>query len=102
MGVENPNDGQTVNFNGAKGLGKAIAKLDVSKACYVQKSFRFLINRPYDSEIRDANEPELSEAEKADYKCVASQARAAMTSSNNSARAVFNKLGTSDLLRFRK
>ncbi|HMW72695.1 MAG TPA: hypothetical protein PKD17_12775, partial [Cellvibrionaceae bacterium] len=66
------------------------------------KSFRFLINRPYDPAIRDENEPLLSDAEKADYKCVASQAKAAMTSSNNSPRAVFTKLGTSDLLRYRK
>ena len=102
MGLENPNDGQSVNFNGAKGLGKAIAKLDVTKACFVEKSFRFLINRPYDPATRDENEPLLSDAEKADYKCVASQAKAAMTSGNNSPRAVFNKLGTSDLLRYRK
>jgi hypothetical protein len=102
IGIDNLNDGQSLNFNGAKGLGKAIAKLDVTKACFVEKSFRFLISRPYAAASRDENEPLLTDAEQADYKCVASQAKAAMTSNNNSPRAVFTKLGTSDLLRYRK
>ncbi len=103
IGTETLTDGNVKAFEGTMGLSKILEQSTQVPRCFVQKGFRSVMgvgHKYYDHIAEDA--PELSDAEKAGYACVISKMSGAMESKNMNAKAAFEALGISDIVRYRK
>ncbi|MDA7746491.1 PKD domain-containing protein [Psychromonas sp.] len=103
VGTETLTDGNVIDFHGARGLSEEIQNLSAAKACFTQKSFRFVMaigHEVYDSDSDDS--PVLSDDEKSDYHCAIEQMSNNMSSNNNNAKAAFEAIGLSDIVLYRK
>ncbi len=107
IGTASAKGTDVLTFNGAKELGEMIADLPSTKACLIQNGFRYLAKAPIDQESvfkvgDEFYEPALTAAQERDYACVKAELEQAYDSNNSSPKALFSKLGTLDIVRFRK
>lgn len=98
-----------LEFNGSKDLGKKIAQLPDVHECLVVNSFRYATGLPIDEANYSKqgggqiDEPvRLNQDQKEDYACVKEQLLDVYDSSSHSAKSVYRKIGTLDLIRLRK
>jgi hypothetical protein len=101
-GIDNPSDGKTFAFSGAKELAHGIASLDVTRKCFIDNSFRLAMGTG--SNYYDLNKPAiaLSAEELMSYSCEMEKLDGLMASSNNSTKALLKGLGSLDSVRYRK
>ncbi len=103
IGTESLTDGNVKAFEGTMGLSQILKDSTQVPRCFVQKGFRSVMgvgHKYYDHIAQDA--PDLSDAEKAGYACALSKMSDAMKSNNMNAKAAFEALGISDVVRYRK
>lgn len=102
-GVESVRDTSTIEFSGSRDLSLQLSETDAIKSCLVRQGFRFVTGLPVSLADVDGNVQEtLSESQQADYACAAAQMEQALIVNGESPKAMFGKLGTLDLVRFRK
>ncbi len=109
IGVDTIDDGKTVMFQGSKDLGKKMASLPAINECLAVNSFRWATGLPLNAnsystlEGGQENEPvKLTRAQEEAFACTEQTLESTYTSSNGSARSVYRKIGTLDLVRVRK
>ncbi len=101
-GVNSLFDSNIVAFQGAKDLSNKFADLEPVQFCFAANVFRFALDTGHD-EIDAANESRgsLTDEEKQDYSCSVDTLSEILASSNSMAQ-LFSRLGSLDLIRFRK
>ena len=101
FGVEAVDGAQQIDYQGAKDFSNKIANTQAVQACLVRKGFRYATG--YAASVRDIDGAEtLSDEQKEDFGCAESQMKNALISNGQSPKAMFSKLGTLNLMRFRK
>lgn len=102
-GVESITENSQIDFVGTRDLAMKLSSTQAIKSCLIRKGFRFVTGLPASQDDFDLNQPEsLSDKQAEDYACAANTMQAALDDSNESPRAMFERLGTLELLRFRK
>jgi hypothetical protein len=101
-GVNSLYDGNTLDFNGGKDLSNKFADLGSVQSCFSANVFRYAMDIGHDR-IDSASKQtgELTNEEKQDYSCSVDTLSSTLATSN-SMRELFTRLGTLDLVRFRK
>jgi hypothetical protein len=101
-GVNSLYDGETLAFTGAKDLSNKFAELDSVQSCFSANVFRYAMDVGHDV-IDAGNEMagELTAEEKEDYECSVNTLNDTLSSSNSMSQ-LFLKLGTLDVVRYRK
>ena len=109
IGVASIDDTATLTFQGSKDLGKKMADLASVKECLVTNTFRYATGFPIDRKSYSTleggqdNEPAaLTRNQEESFACAKQQLLDAYASSNSSAKNVYRKIGTLDLVRLRK
>ena len=89
------------HFLGTRGLGNVLAGLPSAQSCLSKQMFRYFMGVGY-QEIDKANPsgPQLSDDEKVGYACAIEQLTDTML--NDSPRAMLERIGTLDAVRYRK
>jgi hypothetical protein len=101
-GVDSLNDGQTVDFTGGKDLSNKFAELGAVRACFSANVFRYAMDIGHDTiDVNNDRAGELTTEEKSDYGCSVDTLSETLTSSN-SMSDLFTRLGTLDVVRYRK
>jgi hypothetical protein len=101
-GVNSLSDGNTIDFTGAKDLSNKFAELAAVQGCFSANVFRYSMNIGHDA--IDANNDKagsLTSEEMSDYGCSVDTLSETLASSNSMSE-LFTKLGTLDVVRFRK
>jgi hypothetical protein len=101
-GVHELSDDNVINFYGGKDLSNQFAELDSVQSCFSANVFRFAMDIGHQV-INSASEQtgELTAEEKQDYGCSVDTLSSTLVNSNSMAD-MFTRLGTLDLVRFRK
>jgi hypothetical protein len=101
-GVNTLYDGNTIDFQGGKDISMKFAELESVHSCFSANVFRYAMDIGHDG-INPASEQagELTAEEKKDYSCSVDTLSSTLATSN-SIRDLFTRLGTLDLVRFRK
>jgi hypothetical protein len=103
IGTETLDDGNVVNFSGARELSDYLVSLSTTQHCFAEKGFRFAMGIGHDVFDHVAeNAPELDADEKASYQCGIDKMVDSMGNNNQNARSAFTALGASDFIRYRK
>ena len=101
-GVNSLYDGNMISFHGAKDLSNKLAELETVKTCFSANVFRYAMDIGHDAiDAANENAGELTSEEKEDYACSVEQMTETLSASNSMAD-VFTRLGSLDLVRFRK
>ena len=103
IGLTSLSDGASTSFSGTKGLSGILRNLSTTRACFTQKSFRFVMGTGH--EVFDSSNPgavPLSTDEKRGYSCVLEEMNSAMVSANKNPREALRVLGVKDIVRYRK
>lgn len=109
-GTTSAKGSDVLSFNGSKDLGDKIANLPSVRECMVINAFRYTTGLPIaPSEVfKEPNgdpkkqEPILSQEQVEDFACAKDILESEYVSSQHSAKEVFKKIGTLELVRFRK
>ncbi len=109
-GTASTKGSDVLSFNGSKDLGDKIANLPSVRECMVINAFRYTTGLPIaPSEVfKEPNgdpkkqEPILSQEQVEDFACAKDILESEYVSSQHSAKEVFKKIGTLELVRFRK
>jgi hypothetical protein len=101
-GVNSLFDGEALNFHGGKDLSNKFAELEAVQSCFSANVFRYAMDIGH-NRINSASEQagKLTAEEKQDYSCSVKTLNSTLASSN-SMRDLFTRLGTLDLVRYRK
>ena len=99
-----------ISFNGSKDLGDKIATLPSVRECMVTNAFRYTTGLPIgpDAIYKEPDgspkkqEPTLSQEQVEDFTCAKDVLESEYVSSHSNAKEVFKKIGTLELIRFRK
>ena len=108
IGLAKLDDGGSIDFNGAKDLGKKMGSLPAVAECMVINTFRYTTGLPIDrdSVAQNANttvpEDELTNEQVQDFACAKEVLLDTYNSSGKKPMDVYRKVGTLDLVRFRK
>jgi hypothetical protein len=109
FGLANIDDSASLTFQGSKDLGKKIADLPTIRECLAINSFRYATGMPLNKnsystlEGGQDNEPaKLTRSQEESFACAEQQLEDSYTSSNGSAKTLYRKIGTLDLVRLRK
>ncbi len=108
IGLSDLNDTASISFNGAKDLGKKMASLPAIASCMVTNSFRFTTGLAIDRDSVAKNgsttirEDELTDEQAEDYACAKDVLLDTYETSGKKPLEVYRKIGTLDLVRFRK
>lgn len=108
IGLANLNDGDVINYRGAKDLGEKMASLPAVAACMVVNSFRYTTGLAIDRDSVAKNgtatirEDTLSDEQVEDYACAKEVLLDTYNNSGKKPLDVYRKIGTLDLIRFRK
>ena len=90
-------------FTGTKELARFISTQDVSRSCFNDMAFRYVMGTGHDEFNYDNPDTiAMAENEREQYSCVTDAMNQAMSANNNSAKAALIEIGLSDLVRFRK
>jgi hypothetical protein len=102
IGVHMLDDGDSIDFYGTKDGSNMFAVLESAQSCFSANVFRYAMDIGHDA-INAANEQagDLTDEEKADYKCSVDTLTTILDTSDSMAD-LFTRLGTLDLVRFRK
>jgi hypothetical protein len=102
IGVHTLDDGDSIDFYGTKDGSNMFAGLESAQSCFSANVFRYAMDIGHDA-INAANEQagDLTDEEKADYECSVDTLTTILETSD-SMSDLFNRLGTLDLVRFRK
>ncbi|MGD8909509.1 MAG: DUF1592 domain-containing protein, partial [Chromatiales bacterium] len=101
-GVNSLYDGETIAFNGGKDLSSKFAELGAVQSCFSANVFRYAMDIGHTRINIDSEQTgELTDEEKVDYSCSVDTLTSTLATSN-SMRDLFTKLGTLDLVRYRK
>ena len=101
-GVSSIYDGDIVDFVGGKDLSNKFAELDSVGACFSANVFRYAMDIGHDAiDAANKSRGSLTAEEKEDYQCSVNTLSETLATSNSMAE-LFTKLGTLDLVRFRK
>jgi hypothetical protein len=101
-GVSSMFDGNTLDFTGGKDLSNKLAEVDSVRSCFSANVFRFAMDIGHDAiDAANENAGDLTAEEKQDYGCSVDTLSATLKSSN-SMSDLFTRLGSLDLIRFRK
>ncbi len=101
-GVNSLYDGNILDFSGGKDLSNKLAEEDVAQSCFTSNVFRFAMDiGDKRIDVKNENARELTAEEKQDYACSVDTLSETLKSSN-SIRDLLSRLGTLDLIRFRK
>ena len=89
------------HFLGTQGLGTVLAGLSSARSCLSKQMFRYFMGVGY-QEIDKSNPggPQLNEEEKVGYACEIDQLTDTLL--NNSPRAMLERIGTLESVRYRK
>lgn len=109
-GTTSAKGSDVLSFNGSKDLGDKIANLPSVRECMVINAFRYTTGLPIaPTEVfKEPNgdpkkqEPILSQEQVEDFACAKDILESEYVSSQHSAKEVFKKIGTLELVRFRK
>ncbi|MDZ7924301.1 MAG: DUF1592 domain-containing protein [Marinagarivorans sp.] len=102
-GVESITEDSKIDFVGTRDLAMQLSSTQAVKSCLIKKGFRFVTGLPTSKDDFDLNQTEsLSNKQIEDYACAANIMKAALDKTNESPRAMFEQLGTLELIRFRK
>jgi hypothetical protein len=102
IGVNSLFDGNVVSFNGAKDLSNKFAELEPVQSCFSANVFRFAMDIGHDAiNVDNEKAGELTAEEKQDYACSVDTLSKTLSASN-SMSDLFTRLGTLDLVRYRK
>lgn len=108
IGLASLNDSASISFNGAKDLGEKMASLPAVAECMVVNTFRYTTGLAIDRDSVAKNgtatirEDELSDEQAEDYACAKEVLLDTYQSSGKRPMEVYRKMGTLDLVRFRK
>jgi hypothetical protein len=102
IGVHTLDDGESIDFDGTKDASNMFASLTSAQTCFSSNVFRYAMDIGHDA-IDAANEQtgELTVEEKEDYQCSV-DTLTTILSTSDSMEDLFTRLGTLDLIRFRK
>jgi hypothetical protein len=108
IGLASLSDSASISFSGAKDLSAKIASLPAVASCMVVNAFRFTTGLPIDRESVSMNgnfpmkEDELTAEQEEDYACAKEVLLDTYQASGKKPLEVYRKIGTLDLVRFRK
>jgi hypothetical protein len=101
-GVNSLFDGETLDFNGGKDLSNKFAELGSVQSYFSANVFRYAMDIGHNRINIDSEQTgELTEEEKVDYSCSVETLSSTLATSNSMSE-LFTRLGTLDLVRFRK
>jgi hypothetical protein len=101
-GVNTLGDGQSIDFTGAKDLSNKFAELESVQGCFSANVFRYAMDIGHDViDATNAQVGQLTDEEREDYTCSVDTLSETLASSNSMSE-LFSKLGTLDVVRFRK
>jgi hypothetical protein len=101
-GVNTLGDGMTVDFTGGKDLSNKFAELESVQSCFSANVFRYAMDVGHDViDVSNAQVGQLTDEEKQDYGCSVDTLSETLASSN-SISELFSRLGTLEVVRFRK
>jgi hypothetical protein len=101
-GVNSLFDGNSIDFNGAKDLSEKFADLEPAQSCFSANVFRFAMDTGHDAiDVANENLGALTAEEKADYACSVDTLSETLAT-NGSMADLFTRLGSLELVRFRK
>ncbi|BCE03251.1 DUF1592 domain-containing protein [Marinicellulosiphila megalodicopiae] len=90
-------------FQGAEGLGELLATEDVTKACMIEMSFRFMMGTgPDEFDHANTEAVVMTESEREDYVCTTDSMISKMNQNSDNPKAAIIEFGISDIVRFRK
>jgi mono/diheme cytochrome c family protein len=101
FGVTAVNDGQVLNFTGAKQIAHEIAGMDVTRQCFIDNGFRLAMGTGSSYFDREKS-IKLSAKEIQSYSCEMTKLDNIMKTNNNSTKALLKGLGNMDSVRYRK
>jgi hypothetical protein len=102
IGVNTLGDGQTVDFTGGKDLSNKFAELESVQSCFSANVFRYAMDIGHDViDAANTQVGQLTDEEREDYTCSVDTLSETLASSNSMSE-LFSKLGTLDVVRFRK
>lgn len=108
-GLGSIDDTDSLTFQGSKDLGKKIAELPAVRECLVTNSFRYATGLPLNKysystlEGGQDNEPaKLTPVQEGTFACARNQLIDAYNAGNSSAKSLYRRIGTLDLVRLRK
>jgi hypothetical protein len=108
IGLSNLNDSAAITYSGAKDLATKMASLPAVAACMVANSFRYTTGLAIDvdSVAKNGNstvrEDELTSDQVEDFACAKEVLLDTYETSGKKPMEVYRKIGTLDLVRFRK
>lgn len=109
IGLSDLNDtGSSISYQGSKDLGEKMASLPAVAECMVVNSFRFTTGLPIDRNSVAKNgtttipDDEISDEQAEDFACAKEVLLDSYESSGKRPMEVYRKIGTLDLVRFRK
>jgi hypothetical protein len=101
-GVNTLGDGMTVDFTGGKDLSNKFAELESVQSCFSANVFRYAMDIGHDViDVSNAQVGQLTDEEKEDYGCSVDTLSETLATSDSMSE-LFSKLGTLDVIRFRK
>jgi hypothetical protein len=101
-GVNSLYDGNTIDFTGAKDLSNKFAELEAVQSCFSANVFRYAMNIGHDAiDAKNDMAGDLTDEEIEDYGCSVDTLSETLGTSNSMSE-LFTKLGTLDVVRFRK
>ncbi len=102
IGIKDLYDGDVLEMNGGKDLSNQFAQLDTVKECFSANVFRFAMDIGHDAiNAANVNMGTLNSDELEDYGCSVNTLGETLKQSDSMAE-LFTRLGTLDLIRFRK
>jgi hypothetical protein len=102
IGVNTLGDGQTVDFTGGKDLSNKFAELESVQSCFSANVFRYAMDIGHDViDAANTQVGQLTDEEREDYTCSVDTLSETLASGNRMSE-LFSKLGTLDVVRFRK
>ena len=102
IGVDSLYDGNSIDFYGTKDASDMFALLGSAQSCFSANVFRYAMDIGHDAINADSEQTgNLTDEEKADYECSVNTLTSILATSDSMAD-LFERLGTLDLVRFRK
>jgi hypothetical protein len=102
IGINSIGDGDMIDLLGGKDISNKFAELEAVKSCFSANVFRFAMDTGHDTINKmNSNAGDLTDEEKEDYANAVNIMSETLSTSNSMAE-MFTKLGTLDLVRFRK
>jgi hypothetical protein len=101
-GVNRLGDGESIDLTGGKDLSNKFAELASVRSCFSANVFRYAMDTGHDViDVSNAQAGQLTDEEREDYTCSVDTLSETLAT-NNSMSELFTKLGTLNVVRFRK